>query len=118
MTNGDWWKDIDDLETKMQVLYEAGYDGKIGLSWDIFHNQNTERIITFIETVQNVFGPDSINIQSVVPHKALFNKNNPDYIEKKLYKKQLKDIKAAVKKYNLPIYYLPQSFPSDHEAYG
>lgn len=114
MTNGDWWKEQDELETKLQVLYEAGYDGKIGLSWDIFHNQKTERILTFIETVQNVFGPDSINIQSVVPHKALFKKNNPDYIEKKLYKKQLKEIKAAVKKYNLPIYYLPQSFPSDH----
>ena len=102
MTNGDWWKDKDELEQKLQVLYEAGYDGKIGLSWDIFHNQKTERIITFIETVLNIFGNDSINIQTVVPNKALFKKNNNDYYI---------DKKNVVKEYNLSIYELPQCFP-------
>ena len=115
MTNGDWWKDEDELSTKLEVLYEAGYDGKFGLSWDIFHGQKTERIITFIKNVIKVFGNDSINIQSVTPHPALFKKKKDykDYIDKKAYKTQIKDMKKVIKEYNIPLYILPQSFPSN-----
>ena len=65
MTNGDWWRDESDLVEKLQTLYDAGYDGKIGLSWDSYHGQTTERMETFIRTVQEIFGEDSINIQTV-----------------------------------------------------
>ena len=65
MTNGDWWQDETDLTQKPQTLYDAGYDGKIGLSWDSYHGQSTERMETFIRTVQEIFGDDSINIQTV-----------------------------------------------------
>ncbi|SEQ90588.1 4Fe-4S single cluster domain-containing protein [Treponema bryantii] len=65
MTNGDWWQDEADLCKKLQALYDGGYDGKIGLSWDSYHGQSTERMETFIRTVQKIFGKDSVNIQTV-----------------------------------------------------
>lgn len=65
MTNGDWWKDESELCEKLQTLYNAGYDGKIGLSWDSYHGQKTTRMQTFITKVQEIFGPTSINIQTV-----------------------------------------------------
>ena len=65
MTNGDWWRDEKELREKLQTLYDAGYDGKFGLSWDEYHGQSTERMLTFIKTVQEIFGAESINIQSV-----------------------------------------------------
>ncbi len=65
MTNGDWWRDETDLTQKLQSLYDAGYDGKIGLSWDSYHGQSTDRMLTFIQKVQKIFGEDSINIQTV-----------------------------------------------------
>ena len=65
MTNGDWWQTQEELIQKLQALYDAGYDGKIGLSWDKYHGQSEERMQTFIESVQSIFGQDSINIQKV-----------------------------------------------------
>ena len=65
MTNGDWWQNEADLTATLQKLYDAGYDGKIGLSWDSYHGQTTERMETFIRKVQDIFGEDSINIQTV-----------------------------------------------------
>jgi len=65
MTNGDWWKSQEELLSTLKVIYDAGYDGKIGLSYDFFHNQKEDRIATFIESVWEVFGGDSLEIQSV-----------------------------------------------------
>ena len=65
MTNGDWWRDEEELTQKLKALYDSGYDGKIGLSWDEYHGQPEERMITFIKAVQEIFGEDSINIQTV-----------------------------------------------------
>ena len=65
MTNGDWWKDETELRAALQKLYDAGYDGKIGVSWDSYHGQSEERMMTFIRTVQEIFGEDSVNIQTV-----------------------------------------------------
>ena len=70
MTNGTWWKNPEELHSTLQKIQEAGYDGKIGLSWDIFHNQNPQKIEYFIETVQQYFGKESINIQSVKHHEG------------------------------------------------
>ena len=67
MTNGCWWKSEEELSQTLQDLYDAGFDGKIGLSWDIFHNQDEEKITTFIEQVHAVFGSDSLVIQTVKP---------------------------------------------------
>ena len=65
MTNGDWWKTEEDLRSTLQRIYDAGYDGKIGLSYDKFHGQSEERISTFIKTVWEFFGNDSVEIQTV-----------------------------------------------------
>lgn len=94
MTNGDWWNDKEDLTEKLKLIYDAGYDGKIGLSWDSFHGQNTQRMIIFIETVHNIFGPDSVNIQRVSDNGNL--------------KLETPEIPS-----DIPVYILPQSFPSD-----
>ena len=65
MTNGDWWKNEEDLRTTLQKVYDAGYDGKIGVSWDSYHGQSEERMMTFIRKVQEIFGEDAVNIQTV-----------------------------------------------------
>ena len=65
MTNGDWWKTKEDLRATLQKVYDAGYDGKIGVSYDSFHAQSEERIVTFIQTVWEIFGSDAVEIQSV-----------------------------------------------------
>ena len=66
MTNGDWWKSAGELRTALQKIYDAGYDGKIGLSYDAFHAQSEERIAAFIQTAWEIFGDGSVEIQSVV----------------------------------------------------
>ena len=65
MTNGDWWKSEEDLRGSLQKIYDAGYDGKIGLSYDKYHGQSEERIATFIQKVWEIFGNDALEIQSV-----------------------------------------------------
>ncbi|WP_294431846.1 radical SAM protein [uncultured Treponema sp.] len=65
MTNGDWWKSEEGLRTTFQKIYDAGYDGKIGLSYDSFHAQNEERIAKFIQIAWDFFGNDAVEIQSV-----------------------------------------------------
>ena len=45
ITNADWWKNESDLQNVLTALYDAGYDGKIAVSWDIFHAQKEERIL-------------------------------------------------------------------------
>ena len=37
MTNGVWWKNQDELKITLQKIFEAGFDGKIGISFDYFH---------------------------------------------------------------------------------
>lgn len=98
MTNGDWWKDETDLITTLQKIYDAGYDGKIGLSWDSFHNQTEDRMITFIQSVQKIWGPDSINVQRVQPYSAFKSTCNTSDIPE-----------------NVNTYILPQSFTSEDE---
>jgi len=96
ITNGDWWLNEEDLVKKLQKLYDAGYDGKIGLSWDSFHAQNKERMEIFIGAVQELFGEDSISIQSVIPFE------NPKLIIPNVEKSELGDI---------PLYTIKQCFP-------
>lgn len=66
MTNGDWWKNKSELDEKLRAVYDAGFDGKIGLSWDSFHGQDYGRICTFIKAVIEIWDGYSLEIQSVV----------------------------------------------------
>lgn len=68
MTNGVWWQTEDQLNSDLQKVYDSGFDGKIGLSYDSFHNQNYEKILTFINTVFKIWNDKQmISIQSVIP---------------------------------------------------
>ena len=98
MTNGDWWKDEADLHTTLQKVYDAGYDGKIGLSWDSFHGQSIERMQTFIRTAQEIFGEDAINIQAVEGGPEISHAPQSDFLEKHP---------------EIKVYHLPQTFPAD-----
>lgn len=98
MTNGDWWKDEADLHTTLQKVYDAGYDGKIGLSWDSFHGQSAERMEKFILTVQEIFGEEAINIQAVEGGPKISNAPQSDFLEKHP---------------EIKVYHLPQTYPAD-----
>lgn len=65
MTNGDWWKSEAELSETLQKVYDAGYDGKIGLSYDNFHAQKYERIRTFCSYINRIFGEGSLAVQAV-----------------------------------------------------
>lgn len=83
MTNGVWWQNQEDLNLKLQQLYDCGYDGKFGLSWDSYHGQTTEKIFTFIKSVHSIFGKQSVEIQSVIANSKNTNdKQNPNDLQK------------------------------------
>lgn len=65
-TNGQWWKTEEELEEKLTRIYEYGFDGKFGLSWDSFHGGDKNRLITFARMVCEIFGPASLDILSVI----------------------------------------------------
>ena len=113
MTNGDWWRDEADLCDKLKTLYDAGYDGKIGLSWDSYHGQSTERMETFIRTVQEIFGKDSINIQTVDNQGALRGAEPPvEGVESNEVRTRgrLPPSKLIEK---ISVYHLPRTYTSD-----
>ncbi|MCQ2593263.1 MAG: SPASM domain-containing protein [Treponema sp.] len=115
MTNGDWWKDDSDLEEKLNTLYNAGYDGKIGLSWDKFHGQKTARMLTFIKKCQDIFGPDSVVIQTVLDNKG--GESLPLARTSLLATPSSGEFPATppVELTTIPeIYKLPQTFPSEN----
>ena len=113
MTNGCWWKTEEELSQTLQYLYDVGFDGKIGVSWDIFHNQDEEKITTFINQVHKVFGPDSVVIQTVKPFVQNPQKMTDD--EKSLFEKSQK-LEETIKSVfpEVPLYVLPQSFESEN----
>ena len=137
MTNGTWWKTTQELHSTLTKIQQAGFDGKIGLSWDIFHNQNPQKIEYFIQTVQNYFGKQSITIQSVKPYmggslppsrhfvasiplSAGDTPATPPDIETahKTFQKTLKKWKFTFNTFiknhpEIPVYILPQTFVSE-----
>ncbi len=113
MTNGDWWRDEADLSDKLQKLYDAGYDGKIGLSWDSYHGQSTERMETFIRKVQEIFGEEAINIQTVVSIRPSDYSTTGDTDNTVVECPQSGCIETTAESLNIPVYHLPRSYPSD-----
>ncbi len=114
MTNGDWWRDEADLTDTLQKLYDAGYDGKIGLSWDSYHGQTTERMETFIRVVQKIFGEDSINIQTVEDRGALRGAEPPvEGVESKRKQSLRMRARGRHSPPEVPVYPLPRTYTSD-----
>lgn len=100
MTNGDWWKTEEELHSKLKRIYDSGYDGKIGLSYDSFHNQDFERIKIFAKHVNSIFGEESLNVQAVAD--STLKEEKSAQLEKEL------DILAEY--FYAEVYILPQSF--------
>ncbi|MCF0241159.1 MAG: radical SAM/SPASM domain-containing protein [Treponema sp.] len=76
MTNGAWWKNENELFEKLERVKEAGFDGKIGLSWDSFHGTSVQKIAMFITACHQIFDDEScVEILSVVNEK---NKKSDD----------------------------------------
>ena len=108
MTNGDWWKDQADLKNTLQSLYDAGYDGKIGLSWDSYHGQSAERMQTFIKTVKDVFGEGSINIQRVENKTSC----HAELVSASSNKRSRNKFGMTAARNDMIIYQLPRTYPS------
>lgn len=128
ITNGDWWKSEDQLESVLKRIYDAGFDGKIGLSYDSFHGQELNRIITFIKTVHRIWNQgDILNIQSVIsenPEKIIEDLENFDKlalalncnVELELNKKTGKGVILLENdEIYLPVYREIQSFKGNDE---
>lgn len=126
MTNGTWWTDENDLRTKLQAVYDAGFDGKIGLSFDSFHNQELNRIFAFIKAVHEIWNNSQmIEIQSVCSQNAENNKKDLIYIEeiasflgcsteKYLNKNGTGQIYIQNESVLIPVWRTPQSFMADN----
>ena len=116
MTNGDWWNDEKDLRTTLQKLYDAGYDGKIGLSWDAYHGQSKERMETFICNVKEIFGKESINIQTVDENKG---GGSIPLVRTSLLTTPstggAAPRNAPLDISNIPVYHLPRTYTSDDQ---
>lgn len=71
MTNGIWWKTKEELYSTLQALRDAGYDGKIGLSFDSFHGQKITQLKDFSSAVFEIFDGTTLQMQSVVSKFSL-----------------------------------------------
>ncbi len=104
MTNGIWWKSEKELTGTLKRIYDAGFDGKIGLSWDSFHAQPYKKIRKFVLEVIKIFGEESLEIQSVVPYERGKSRavRTADNLILKNIKMLSKDMGCRVKKYINP----------------
>lgn len=79
-TNGAWWKTEEELREKLMRIYDAGFDGKFGVSYDTFHAQKFEKVLSFIKAAHEIFGGYSVEIQSVVEKDGI-SKDKTDAFE-------------------------------------
>lgn len=115
MTNGVWWKTENELTEALQKLYDSGFDGKFGLSYDSFHNQDTSKIYTFMHHVYKIFNcVDCIEILWVCPLFDKEQKKLDKLCSKKFYQIQKKLCKEFGK-INLKIFKFNQSFEYNPE---
>jgi hypothetical protein len=66
MTNGVWFEDEASLRATLAAIYDAGFDGQIGLSVDTWHDQATEKVLAFVAAAFDISGRrDCVDILSV-----------------------------------------------------
>ncbi|MBP7264312.1 MAG: radical SAM protein [Spirochaetia bacterium] len=56
MTNGAWWADEGRLRNELRAVYDAGFDGVLGLSYDAYHGQDASTVAVFLKTAFEVWG--------------------------------------------------------------
>lgn len=101
MTNGLWWKSLEELKTVLQKIYDAGFDGKIGISIDYYHAQAFsndfalyfQKLSEFCQSIFDIWQDSSmIKIQTVnyKTENQIFNKKKiiqslPDCFEYEIF---------------------------------
>ena len=121
MTNGSWWKNSNELKKALEKIKDAGFDGKIGLSFDSFHGQSLKTIKEFCKTVYEYFDGSTIEIQSVRTKFSIDIKNIEFLaafldckVESNLDKNTgLGTMILKGKDKFIPVYVTPQSFKSN-----
>lgn len=109
MTNGVWWKDSEELLAKMTEVVEEGFDGKIGLSYDGFHNQSYEKIKEFLKTAYQVFSDNtSVEILTVLTGNKIVDEEIINNVEK-----LRKELGEEYEEIYLPQYISPESIEYD-----
>ena len=97
MTNALWWKDENELKEKLTRLFESGYDGKIGISFDSFHGGDFRYIAKFCRAVFEIWKNSSmIEIQTTYSTQ----KNSLHTIKKQKKILQLLAWELGAKKFN------------------
>lgn len=70
MTNGVFWETENELMSIIEGIFEAGFDGTIGLSYDYYHGQKLEKLVTFLNAVFKISGrKDCVEILTVRSEK-------------------------------------------------
>lgn len=105
MTNGDWWKNESGLRETLQKIYDAGYDGKIGVSYDNFHAQKFERIQIFCLCVNQIFGEENLTVQAVAD----------PFLSKEKSEKLENELNSLCEDFAADIFILPQTFQGNDE---
>lgn len=85
MTNAVWWQTENQLKKTLQELFDCGFDGTIGISFDCFHSQEPKKIATFIKIAQEIF--EDTNICNLV-----YVQKNDTKDENKQTKKMYKEL--------------------------
>ncbi len=74
MTNGVWFIDEVDLKQTLDMVYDAGFDGTIGLSYDGYHQQPVDKVSMFIKAVHEISGSrESVELVCVYESDYLEN---------------------------------------------
>ena len=55
MTNAVAFKDSSEMKNALNRLFDAGFDGVFGISFDAFHAQKVEKIADFIKEVESIW---------------------------------------------------------------
>lgn len=56
MTNADWYRDEADLRRSLAAFRDAGFDGQLGVSVDVYHGQPFDRLVLFFRTAFELWG--------------------------------------------------------------
>lgn len=63
MTNGTWARDDAELRATLRRIFDAGFDGRIGLSWDLWHGQSAAEAASFVRACHEASGRrDSVEL--------------------------------------------------------
>lgn len=78
MTNAVWWHTEEELKNTLQNLYAAGFDGTFGVSFDVFHGENSKKAAAFIKCVEEIWQNRNM-VSLVLVYKNAQNSQNAQH---------------------------------------